>query len=429
MSIKRTNGQVDPTKCLSAINPRSLTEYALDLMVTELVATEGIVEEPISVLRLSPDDPIWQEIGLDNTDESWRIANRDLLLRGHRRCAGSRKIVESPQTFTGLVVANAKKVPAIIYEGMTMQEAHDFTIDDKGKVPLKRRDIVKMVLARFHAGMSYQEIAVKFPQLLFGAFIKDGDVKFAELAKEDDGKKRLKGITDGLKNVLDSWFRSAYILGPAVEKQLVTWVGKKKDKDAIPKGERSLMDCQMSAMQKLRAIRFQSVKGGTKSEDPEKAKLCTPITKVDRDTDSNVITVEGGNSEVNEALKKALMEEYDPSTKEKKAKLPNEKDRKATLLALSETGKAFAAFMNGEDCENVMEADEKNHKMELRQQWRGGVLEMCRVDGIHIDGILKKFLDAETNCKVQVEYEESLLELITALQPVKPKGKKQKVAV
>lgn len=352
---------VDPDCCLSAINPRSLEELEWESLVPKVLSERGMFTNPLLLWKLGVDAPEWDTIG-DGKFATMPHEERErsfITIQGHRRGEVARHIKASRQKYPADIVDNVQTVPAQVLSGITLDRAEDLAMDDEAKKTLKRWETVRVVLRRYHKDHRYQDIAADIPQLLYRALRGNGDALYTEVSLMDDGLERNAKYVSDLRNGLDTWIRTVFHIGPALETQLLYHFKKKEDRRPLLEGQRLLLDCKRQHITELQKVYNNS------RDDSWK-----PVTRIDVDETGEPI-VEGGNEAVREWLVTKMREFRVPELKKRGPIMPNKTDREnAKSSARSEAHRLAAAFFCGLPSEGRQEADDKAYFREQRESTR-----------------------------------------------------------
>lgn len=336
---------------VSAINPRTDDELDIPAMIPEIVRYSGQIIEPILAWLPDENAPIRKIVTIPDKG--------GILIRGHRRCGALNFIRENKSTFLADVWGNAEFAPVIMVTGITEEFARDLAMDEGSKKGLLVHEVILDVFRRFRNDHTYQKVVESQSSILYKALLTgNSEAKYRETLKLDSGKDRLKKQLTDLRNWVDQWLQSAYLLGRPIEDQVVTWARKNRDKRSLREGERLLFDAKYPLLQKLRSVY-------TNSRDEN----WSPITSIDM-TDNGVVVIEGGNTEVNKMLT-AFMEDFrnPEKAKENKIALPKTAEREnVKTSSRSDLGKLYSAFFCGEDSDGRSAADDRVYFMEQREK-------------------------------------------------------------
>ena len=369
-------------KLVAVINPRTIEELDLDLLLPDIVEEKGQIVEPI--IAWEPDDAFRKRFPdiFINGDEF-------VTIRGHRRHGCVCRIRAHKEMFTADVYENAGTVPVIIIKGITEERARNLTMDDKSKKGLCKFEVVMDVFRRFEADHNYQKVCRELTPLLYRRLLIRGEGKYKDTLNMDDGKERVKQQQTDLRNVVDQWLQSAHILGPAMKHQVVLWTKVRQDGRKLKNGDRLLFEAKPAFLTKLRSEYVHSKDSGWQ-----------PITAITFPEDEP-ISIEGGNTAVNTLLSQAMTDFRFPenATKDKPA-LPKATERDNVKdSSQSEVGKATAAFYCGLPSEQRAVVD----AAAARREWKEAILrEMLPT----LNGSVKVIVDAIVNEKDKVRFKE-----------------------
>lgn len=336
---------------VSAINPRTDDELDIPAMIPEVVAYRGQIIEPILAWLPDENAPIRKTITVPDKG--------GIKIRGHRRCGALDFIRANPNLFPADIWANAEFAPVIMVTGITEEFARDLAMDEGSKKSLMTHEVILDVFRRFGNDHTYQKVTESQASILYKALLThNGEAKYRETLKLDSGKDRLKKQLSDLRNSLDQWLQSAYLLGPGIEQQVVTWTRKNRDKRSLREGERLLFEAKPQLLTKLRSAYTNS-----RNEN------WSPIMSIDM-TDNGAVVIEGGNKEVN-AMLTTFMEEFrnPEKAKENKLALPKTSEREnVKTSSRSDLGKLYSAYFCGEDSDGRSAADDCVYFMEQREK-------------------------------------------------------------
>ncbi len=405
--------QVDPDRCLSAINPRSLEELEWESLTPKVLSERGVVTTPLLLWKLDPDAPEWETIGEGKfaklTHEE--RAKSFITIQGHRRGAVMRHLKASPTMYPADVVTNAQTVPAIVLSGITLDRAEDLAMDDEAKKTLKSWETVRVVLRRYHKDHKRADISVDIPQLLYRSLLGNGEARYTEVSLMADGTERNAKYVKDLRNKMDTYVQTCFLIGQPLEEQLLLHIKKVDDKRPLLKGQDRLLNCKYEDISKLRQLY-------NKSRDETWA----PITKIAVDEMGEPI-VEGGNETVRKWLTQKMREFRNPEIRTRGPNMPNSSDREnASSSARSESHKLAAAFFCGLPSEGRQEADEKAYFREQREATRSDLrpemseLVQALIDAENGERDMAKVKEAYSNVDEVVHQVIDLYEQVTDLQ-------------
>ncbi|MEA1998463.1 MAG: hypothetical protein U9N61_03950, partial [Euryarchaeota archaeon] len=326
------------------------------------------------------------------------------------RGAVARHIKASRQKFPADIVDNVQSVPAIVLSGITLDRAEDLAMDDEAKKTLKKWETVRVVIRRYHKDHRYQDIAIDIPQLLYKALRGNGDALYTEVSQMDDGAERNKKYVSDLRNGLDTWIRTCFHIGPAMETQLLYHFKKREDRRPLLEDQRLLLDCKRQYVTELQKV-YNNSKDGS----------WTPVTRIEIDNTGEPY-VEGGNKEVQGWLIKKMREFRNPELREKGPQMPNKTDRdNVRTSARSEVHKLAAAFFCGLPSEGRQEADDKAYFREQRETKRVSIRPT-------MSNLVQALIDAETSEQDMAKLEAAYKAVDDAVRQTKaPKAEVEKL--
>jgi len=433
-----TYQEINTDRYFSGINPRPAYELDYMVLLPSIVATKAVLDLPIVVLELEPDDPMW-----DIRDGKFPIttleerSKRDLLgIGGERRLSCLRYITANPDKHDAETVANAAKCQAKVYTGLTEGQARNLAVDTEGKKALSMSASMGEVIRRIEETGSYLSTIREFPHLCYG-IINNGQTKYNAANRINEYEARVKQYEADLRNTADQLLQTAVLVGPGAVKALIDYTRVKVDKVPLADGEQLQIHCKVGHFQKLRKVYTNSVTGSStvakeKKKESEMLKAnYTPVTEISRDIETGEPIVVGGNAEVKAHIFE-MMDQFrnnKPSAGNGPTTMKKKDMEAAQGRALSKATKADCDLLMGVTGDSTIRdlADENAHWLEQRQEWCIAKRDQFKANGVKIDGLLENLLIAFDTCRNQVDFDNALNAIVTAMQPAKPvksKGKK-----
>lgn len=364
---------------LAAINPRELDDLEPEELMPAIQKTNGVITNALLVWVVPDDHPIWNSVRNVLTNEPVDVPKEErhkyrIIIRGHRRGHCIATIATNPHIYSADMVKNAAKVP-VREISCSQEDAEELAMDFEEIRNLHSWNTLKIVFKEYAKDLTYQEVALKYPQMLYSAFLGNGQAKYDKMIRDPknvDGTERQRQIKMDLRNVLDNHFYSLHLFGQdaMVEQGLLYFryfVNGLLDKSEGKKeSERLVLDLKYGNVSALRRLY---------TEIRKKGDLWTPITKVaivdakpEDGPDINYrsapgvvdamkgrfLVVEGGTEEFREALLLNMATKIDPGVTDKPAKPPTQKEREAIIGATgSGLGKALCKYFDKSNKEEV----------------------------------------------------------------------------
>lgn len=320
---------IDPRNIVSALNPRESEELELETIIPAIVAEDGVVLDPLTVFKFDPDHEIWNHTEDPVTGEPVTVPKEDrsktfINGKGHRRSGAVNTVLRNPQLYPASVYENAKKVQAIVLEGISEERARAIARDAESIRGLKSWNVCKIVFEMLDSGMSLMQVIDEIPQMLFRAFVVRGEDEYDAVSKILDGSERKKAIETKLRNNVTVHIGYTYAIGGMLlARQLILHYKYNINKRKVTDDNRDEYD-ELVIIPKLDNIRKRlyplynaadaaKYKPLTRLEITEKAPAAGPnISFKPVPGNNGFMVVEGTCPEVREELLVLMGEKIDP---------------------------------------------------------------------------------------------------------------------
>ena len=293
-----------------------------------------------------------------------------ICIQAHRRTAALKHIRKHQETYSHETWANAEKLPAVIYDGISLERAQQLANDDEGKEGLSRLNTIKIVFDKFNKGWLYDQVVEEMPQTLFKVFRVSGTVrKWPAVAAITNGKERKAAIRKDLRNDVYTNLYVTHCIGPALVKQSLLNEAKKGGQLKV---EGIFMDTKHANIVALGKI-YNAEEAASYTPLRLIAVMSTPPQGDDvlsEPADAGEYYVVAGGSENMRNAILGLMRQFRTGESPNKDEVkPLDKTARDNIIKSrrSEVQKAIALKMAGETVENAEELDTKAYHWEKKE--------------------------------------------------------------
>lgn len=227
-----------------------------------------------------------------NEDDRKRygIKKKYVAIQGYRRIGGCKLIRNNRDKFTGQLIDAVEKIPAIVYKGISREDAENMMMDHWTTQGLAKSEIVWSIMKLKYSGHDATDIQERMAsQIAKSGLVNIDKVDLDEFEKMTTRADRIAWTRKHIQNFVTGWVVKSTLLGPAIAKQCLFFF-KNKDK-LMEEGERVLIDGKRTNIIKLSSADTADKKNGQSK----------PVDELYLNDDGQLI-IKGGGPEVRNVL-------------------------------------------------------------------------------------------------------------------------------
>jgi len=281
------------------------------------------------------------------------IVGRFVAIQGYRRIGACKWIDSHPDQFSATLVNNVQKIPALVFSGISRDDAENMVMDHGSTKPLAKSEIVWSIFRLYYAGHSATEIMTRMAKQIARDLKGVSAADLQEYDAMTDPAQRKAWVRDKLQNVVNNQIIRSAKLGKAIAEQVIYYF--KFTDGLLEESEQMMFKANTTALQRL---------SGAAKVDQDSAQF-ESVNEL-KLNDNNELVIRGGGPQIRGVLHElhnSFFNKGGGDATPQRMMPRREVEARASSFA-SKALKATLGMVTGDTSTNVLEVDAEIYRLE-----------------------------------------------------------------